>query len=162
MSAPAAPGNLERLLLWLLGNVLLTAAVAWVAFQLQQEQFAPAVVFPLLVGAALGAGGWAIRHFTRAPRRRIAIAAALVWGLLVVVGQDYIGHRHRLRQFDIEMGSQSPSSSVTSGPTDTMRPRFSEYLAGVVRRQPLWWSLELALTAGAAVAVTAWGTTKED
>jgi hypothetical protein len=161
MSEPAALGNIERFVLWLVAHALVTAAVAWVAFQIQQEQIAPAVLFPLVVGAALGASGVAIRHFTRAPSRRIALVGAIVWGLLVVVGQDYIGHRHRLRQYDDALGRNGPLSSMAVGPQDPMRPRFAEYLAGVMRRRPVWWSLEVALTSGAALLVTAWGTTKD-
>ncbi len=148
-------------MLWILASLALSWAVAWIAFQLQQEQVAPAVLFPLLVGAVLGAGGLAIRHFTRAPRRRIALVAAVVWGLLVVVGQDYIGHRHRLRQYDAELGRHAPLSGVAVGESDPTRPRFAEYLAGVVGRQPVWWSLEVALTSGAALLVTAWGASND-
>jgi hypothetical protein len=151
----------ETYVLWFLASLGLCYAVAWMAFQLQQEQIAPAVLFPLLVGAALGAGGSAIRHFTRAPNRRIALVGAVVWGLLVVVGQDYIGHRHRVRQYDDELGRHDPLSSAALSAPDPLRPRFAEYLAGVVRRQPVWWSLEVALTSGAALLVTAWGASND-
>ncbi len=34
---------------------------------------------------------------------------------------------------------------------------FVDYLSGVVRREPVWWTLDAALTAAAAAATTAWG-----
>lgn len=149
--------RVERLLLWLIANLLLCAAVAWVAFQMQQEQFAPAVLFPLAVGIALGAGGCAILRLTRWPRRRAALAAALVWGLLVVVGQDYIGHRRHLRAYEDVLAQQDSLAVLASAQQREMQSGFAAYLAGRVRQHPVWWSVEIVLTAAAAVATTGIG-----
>ena len=147
--------KVEQYLLWLGLSVLSTAAIAWIAFQIQQEQIAPAVLFPLLVGAALGAGNLACCRYAQVPRSRWPLAAAVVWGLLAVIGQDYIGHRHRLRLYDIEMSHQSPL--VATAEQAELRPGFAEYLASIVRARPVWWLLDLLLTSGASLAVTAWG-----
>jgi hypothetical protein len=117
------------------------------------------VLFPLLVGAALGAAGLAIVHFTGAPSLRCALLGAAVWGLLVVVGQDYIGHRYRLRLYEDELDRHSLLLAAAAVERPEIRPRFDEFLAGVVREQPLWWGLDLLLTSGATVAVTALGMT---
>jgi hypothetical protein len=147
--------RVERNLLWLSGGTVAAAAVTWIAFGLQQAGFAPAVAYPLLVGAALGACLAAIARWLGAPGARTAVAGAVVWGLLVVVGQDYIGHRHRVRQFIDELATQnSPAALAVGGAAE---PTFADHLAAVVGRAPWWWSLELVLTATAAAAVTAWG-----
>lgn len=145
--------RVERNLLWFVGGAAATAAVAWIAFGLQQAGFAPAAAFPLLVGAALGACLAALWRSLRAPGPRAAVISAFVWGLLVVVGQDYIGHRHRVRQFADEIAAQnSPAALAVAGAAE---PTFADHLAAIVGRAPWWWSLELVLTATAAAAVTA-------
>jgi hypothetical protein len=157
MSETARLNTLERWLLWLVANALLTAAVAWIAFQMQQEDFAPAVLFPLLVGTALGAAGVGVLRLTGLPSVRGALVGAAVWGLLAVFAQDYIGHRYRLRLYDEELGRQNPLVAVVAAERPEIRPHFGEFLLGVVRGQPVWWSLDLLLTSGASVAVTAMG-----
>jgi len=147
--------RVERNLLWLIGGSVAAVAVAWIAFGLQLSGFAPAVAFPLLVGAALGACLAALWRWLDAPGTRTAVATAFVWGLLAVVGQDYIGHRQRVRQFADELAAQnSPAALAVAG---AAQPTFADHLAAVVGRAPWWWSLELVLTATAAAAVTAWG-----
>ncbi len=144
----------DSYLSWLIGNALLTIVVAWIAFQAQQEQIAPAVLFPLFVGACLGAGGRLILRVSRMSNTRLALAGAVAWGLLVVIGQDYIGHSHRVRLYADELDRQSPLAAVVVGQQPQMRPHFWPYLASVVRGEPVWWSLEAVLTCGAAAAVT--------
>jgi hypothetical protein len=155
MSEPAKLPSFDRIFTWVAANSLLSAALAWLAFQLQQEGIAPAILFPLLVGAALGAGGTAIWRFTRWPKPRVVIAAAVVWGLLVVIGQDYIGHRRHLRLYDEAIDRQQSALAVLAAGDERMRPAFVEYLSGKVRGAPVWWCLDLALTTGAAVLTTA-------
>jgi len=154
---PPAPANrVERFAAWLVASALATAAVSWIAFQIQQEGLAPAVLFPLSVGAALGVILSAILRITLVPGRRATVLAAIIWGLLAVVGQDYIGHRRHLRDYDGELERHGPMVAAVLDPDGQRRPTFVRYLSGRVRAQPTWWCLEVLLTAGAAAAVTAW------
>ena len=148
--------RLERTLLWFAVGTLASVALAWVAFQVQQEQFAPAVLFPLAVGALLGALLLAVRRATAWPGPRLAIAAAVCWGLLLVVAQDYIGHRRRLRAFDEQLADAHPLAMAVTKESD-MRPSFVDHLSSRVRQQPWWWTLDLVLTAAAAGGVVAIG-----
>lgn len=147
----------ERSLIWFVCGAASTAAIAWIAFHLQQEGFAPAILFPLLVGTAVGVAALAARRLTGVPRLRLAVAASLVWGLLAVAGQDYIGHRRRVRLHDEQLARQAPAASVALAGTPDLRPGFGGYLLGQARREPVWWPLDLALTAVAAALVTALG-----
>jgi hypothetical protein len=147
--------NTERVLAWLAGSLLSALGVSWLAFQLQQEGFAPAVLFPLLVGTGLGGLLLALHRYTERPSRRAAIASAVLWGLLAVVGQDYIGHRRYAQRFDQELARQHPLAAALHD--ETLRPGFLRYLADRVGQQPLWWTLEALLTSGAAAAVVALG-----
>ncbi len=146
----------ERNLAWFLGGFLSTAAVAWIAFQIQQEQFAPAVLFPLAAGATLGMLLLAVRRYTQRPRRASAVGSAIAWGLLLVVAQDYIGHRVRLGQFDAEIAGGHPLAAAMAGERE-LRPTFGEHLAARFRGQPVWWTLDLVLTAAAAGTVVLLG-----
>jgi hypothetical protein len=149
--------RLDRYLAWALLCVLATAAVAWIAFGIQQEGIAPAILFPLFVGCALGAIGVGIRRVTHAPSARVAVVAALVWGLLAVIGQDYIGHRRRARVLEEKLAAQGPLGALAHSQVSELEPAFSEYLSGMIWREPIWWTLDLGLTVLGAVAVTAWG-----
>ncbi|MGD9719653.1 MAG: hypothetical protein AB7O59_00365 [Pirellulales bacterium] len=146
----------ETWLLWFLAGVTLAAVVTWIAFSLQQQGFAPAVLFPLAVGGALGAGLAAVRNRLDAPSPRATVMAAIVWGLLVVVGQDYVGHRRRTQVLEQQLSAHGPVGMLAASQADELQPRFKDHLAAVVRRQPVWWALELALTSGAAGLVAAW------
>ena len=146
----------EQNLLWFVGGFLSTAAVAWIAFQIQQEQIAPAILFPLAAGATLGMLLLAVRRYTQRPRRAWAIGSAIAWGLLLVVAQDYIGHRVRLGQFDAEIAAGHPLAAAMTGERE-LRPTFGQHLAARFRGQPLWWTLDLVLTAAAAGAVVGLG-----
>jgi hypothetical protein len=138
----------------------LVGAVAWIAFQLQQDEIAPAVLFPLGVGAALGAGEAMIARLIGGPGVRWAVAVTLMAGLLAVVAQDYIGHRHHLRAYAEQIGNSHPLAELVVHHEQPLGPRFDAYLAGKVRSQPLWWGLEAVLTAGAAATAIAWAMQK--
>jgi hypothetical protein len=153
---PAPANRFERYAAWLVLSGLATAAVSWTAFQIQQEGFAPAAVFPLGVGAALGSLLSAISRKFMVPRRRAAVAAAIAWGLLAVVGQDYIGHRRHLREYDSELARHGPLVAVARD-SDGLRPTFPEYASGRVRSRPVWWCLEALLTAVAAATSASYG-----
>ena len=146
--------RIERNVIWFVAGTLAAAALAWVAFELQQDGIAPAVLFPLAVGAALGLSLVAVRRFTEGPNPRAAIVAAIVWGLLLVVAQDYIGHWHRLRQFDEQIGAGHPLAMAVA---DDLRPTLAGDVSARIRARPVWWTLDLMLTAGAAGLVTALG-----
>jgi peptidoglycan/LPS O-acetylase OafA/YrhL len=145
----------ERLIVWLVGSGLASLATAWVAFQLQQEGVAPAVLLPLAWGAGLGGLSLAIWRHTLVPARHWVVAGAVVWGLLAVVAQDYIGHGHYLRRFDDELARQHPLAAAVQG--ETLRPGFVRFLVDRVSQQPVWWTLEALLAPGAAAVVVALG-----
>ena len=153
---PAPANRFERYAAWLVLSGLATAAVSWTAFQIQQEGFAPAAVFPLGVGAALGSLLSAISRKFMVPRRRAAVAAAIAWGLLAVVGQDYIGHRRHLREYDSELGAPRAARGSRAGlrraPSDVSRIRKRSSSS-----RPVWWCLEALLTAVAAATSASYG-----
>jgi hypothetical protein len=148
--------QLERFLLGLLGGVA-AVAVAWVAFQLQQDQIAPAVIFPAAVGAALGGLLLAMRRGIGPRLRRVAIAAAMFWGLVTVVSQDFFGYYYRAMMFDAQVAGGHPLAAAMANERD-LRPTFAGHLAERVGGRPGWWAVDLVLTAAAAGGVVAWGT----
>jgi hypothetical protein len=160
MSQVIQLNHIERLGIWLAASALWAATLAWLAFQIQQDGVAPAVLFPLVVGGALGAGNLGIVRFTRAPAGRTALVGAVAWGLLVVVGQDYIGHRYHLREYEVALARHDPSLAEALAQEHQLRPTFAHYLAGRVSARPAWWAVDLLCTAGAAALVTALGARK--
>lgn len=154
---PASTGVLERSVLWLAAAALAAAAIAWIAFQLQQDRIAPVVLFPLAVGAALATALVALRRWLGVPSRSATCAAALALGLLVVAGQDYIGHRQRLRAYQDEIRREGGLASLAAAQS-ALEPTLGEHLRARLESQPLWWTLDFILTAAAAGVVAAIGT----
>jgi hypothetical protein len=155
--AHAAFGAVERGALWLVAAASASFAIAWIAFQVQQDQIAPVVLFPLAVGTVLGATLVGLRRWLGAPSRGATCAAALVLGLLVVAGQDYIGHRQRLRTWQAEIRREAPLASLVAGDT-ALEPTLVDHLRARLESQPVWWTLDFVLTAAAAGLVAALGT----
>jgi hypothetical protein len=143
----------ERYLISFAAAALTTLAVAWIAFHLQQSGVAPVLVFPILVGAALGVALAAIARTARVPARRAAAIGAVCWGLLAAVAQDYIGHRVRLRQYDDELADKPLAAALVH--EVQLRPTFGAHLKGKLQAQPVWWTLDLLLTAASAGLVVA-------
>ncbi len=148
---------LERYLLWFTGGTLAAIALSWVAFQIQQQQVAPALLFPFAVGAAFGGVLVLLNRTTKLSNPALLLTLAAVWGLLLVVTQDYIGHRTRLAALDEQLAASHPLATTMIGETD-MRPTFGEYLRARVRSQPVWWSVDVILIVAAACGVVALGT----
>lgn len=144
--------NTERALAWISAAAFGTLAIAWIAVQLQQEGIAPAGLFPLAVGAALGGGIALVSRKLAWPTRTIAIAATAGLGLLVVVLQDYIGHRASQARYEAEFARQSPLAAAP----DEFRPTFVRHLRAQVSSRPGWWILDLLFTSASAGATTAW------
>jgi hypothetical protein len=146
---------LERYLLWFAGGTVAALAIAWIAFQIQQQRFAPAVLFPLAVGAVFGGVLLLLNRAARLPNTLLLVVSAAVWALLLVVWQDYIGHRTRLSALDEQVATSHPlAAAMTSLPA--MRPTFGEYLTARIRNQPIWWPVDaLLVIAGACGVVTA-------
>ena len=154
-SAGRALARWERVIVWLFVELTLVGAIGWIAFQLQQESIAPAILFPLAVGGVLGAATTVVVRTLGWPGLRVAVSGALVAGLLVVGVQDYIGHRYRARQLADQFSRQEPLAQAVAG-SDFARPQFASYLAGKIRAEPVWWTLDLLLTSVAAGATTAY------
>jgi len=148
--------NTERLLIWFLAGGLATAGIAWVAFQVQQEGVAPAVLFPLAVGAAVGGALVAIGRFTHGPGRRAAVVGAVCFGLAAAVGQDFVAHRYRVRSYENELAEQPLAAAVAE--EGDLRPTFGKHLARTFRSHGAWWTADLLLTAAAAGIVCGLGT----
>jgi hypothetical protein len=136
-----------------------------VALHLQHQSVAPAILLPLAVGAALGAGGVGIVRLCAIPSRRLALAGTIAWGLLAVVGQDFLDYRAIVRryedQYQVEQRKDPAVGLARAAGMAVQPPGFGPFLIGRFREQPFWWSLDAALTIGAALAVTAVATGRQ-
>ena len=137
-------------------NGVLLSAVAWAAFSLQHQDFVPFVLFPLiyplLVGAVLGAGQVGILRLTGVMSRRWALTAAVLMGLLAATGQDYIGYLTQRRALDAYQ-SKHPQWALAVqriGPGG-----FGDFLANGWQAQPLLRTLDALLTAAGSLIVVA-------
>ena len=170
-SGPAPAGfHAASCAVWLAGALPLSLAAAWLAV-LIEPNFAPLVVFPVLVGLCLGAvlAGW--MRLCRMAHRKTALLGVLAAVAMLVWGQHYLAYRHAQSQIDerfaflqraqLEMGEvaiaglPAPPESLVGFLRQTAEQ--GRPLAGhVVRGAGVWWwwGLEAALTlVGAVVPV---------
>ena len=148
------------MLLWLAGNCCWSRR-PWLGsrFNCNRTRSRRRCCFRWWSGACWARPGRRLCASTGMPSRRLALVGAAAWGLLVVVGQDYIGHRHRLRLYDEALDRQSPLAAVVAAERPEIAPAFRRVSGRRrARAQPLWWSLDLVLTCRRRrVAVTALG-----
>ena len=115
---------------------------------------APAVLFPIGTGLAVGAAQTAIfRKLALSPRWIAAAILGIVWGGLAVATEDYSGYRDYLGRYaEVQRGDRL--ASIVQSTTDEWQPAgFLAYLSAVIRRDPVWWSVDAALTLLAASVV---------
>ncbi|HTM54055.1 MAG TPA: hypothetical protein VL175_08505 [Pirellulales bacterium] len=147
------PARLASNLIGYLAGLIWCAGIGSLAFQVQQEHFAPVVIFPLAVGALVGLGIGRLVRFSNRRSTSSAVAAAALGGLLAVLVQDYIGHRHRVRLYEAELARHDVVDISQDAPG---RPAFSDYLAAQARGRPGWFAADVVLTsAGAACTALA-------
>jgi hypothetical protein len=60
-----------------------------------------------------------------------------------------------VRQLADQIGQQQPLAQVVGG-SEFARPDFSAYLAGKIRAEAVWWTIDVALSGVAALASATW------
>ncbi len=93
-SGPATGGTLHwgRAALWLPVCAALGVPVAWAA-DIAGTYFAPLVIFPLVVGAGLGALAVGLVRLMQVGHRPTILTGAVLAALVAVAGQHYAGYR---------------------------------------------------------------------
>ncbi len=115
---------------------------------------APAVLFPIAVGLAVGCVQTAIlRKLKLSLPCAGAAALALVWGGLALATEDYSGYRVYLEEY-AKIQTSDRLASVVQTARDQWRPAgFVSYLSAVIHRDPVWWFVDAVLTPLAAAVV---------
>jgi hypothetical protein len=149
-------GILKRLVPAMLLTGLATLVIGWLAFLISRAGVAPVVLFPIAVGLAVGAAQGAILQKLGCPLPWfVAAMLGLAWGGLAVATEDYSGYRDYLGSYaTVQRGDRL--ASILQSTADQWQPAgFVDYLSAVVRRNPVWWSIDAVLTPLAAAVVAA-------
>jgi hypothetical protein len=138
--------KLRSFLLWLVPTVVVAVAVARVSVWVQPH-FAPAVLFPLLVGAALGALACGLLQLSSLTDWRLAVPATAFLGLVTAAAEhgffylDFVAHDSAVRSRKIlEAGVSDEGFSSVS---------FGEYM----RWQGVFESTQVLIWIGSAVLI---------
>jgi hypothetical protein len=113
---------------WLGGCIVWGAGLAWFSLRIQ-EHFAPLVLFPLLIGAALGAGlvwwsraiGWS--------HRPLLIAGVALAVLSLVVGQHVLSYLQYRRSFEQARLNKPQLALFESMQGQSEMKTFTEFLS---------------------------------
>ena len=143
---------------WLAACLCIGGIVALVAFELQQQDVVPAafypVIFPVLVGLAVGAGCLMVARLfaLRCAWLTLIVMAAAACS---VVAQDYLAFT-RYRIAYAEMEGRNPRLELLRRAQGDVGPStFAAFLRARVQRNRMAWSLDAVLTVAAAGAVFA-------
>ncbi|NUQ66653.1 MAG: hypothetical protein HUU20_29675 [Pirellulales bacterium] len=172
MPPPAAPAlQWTRLVVWLPACAVLGGVVAWGAV-IGADYFAPIILFPLLVGVALGALTVGMIRVGQVGNRPTIIAGLVLAITVAAAGQHYVAYWSQVRQMREEAKTfrraQALFPELTQGRLPVPPSDFVEYLrwqaargrelnlGGYVARGPIaWltWIVDALLLAVAAVAM---------
>jgi hypothetical protein len=155
-SSPPAGRRIGQLALAMLLAGLATLLIGWLAFLISRAGVAPAVLFPIGTGLAVGAAQTVIlRKLDLSLPWFGAAIFGLLCGGLAVATEDYSGYRDYVGRYaEVQRGDRL--ASIVSSTTDHWQPAgFLAYLSAVIRRDPVWWSVDAVLTPLAAAAVAA-------
>lgn len=138
-----------RLLIWLSAAGLAVMVIAWLGFVLQQNSVAPAGIFSLVIGAAIG-GATACIWRGLGLGGHFPAFAALIWALLAVIVQEQIAYRQYL-MVRAEAMRQNAQLRAVFERTEATTPSFGSFVETRFKRNKAWWLADGVLTALAAV-----------
>ena len=154
-SRPTPPSpRLENRLLWIAGSTLAALAIGAGAGFLQSRGIAPVGLAPLAVGVGLGAAMETLGRALGLPIRRPWLVAAVAWALLVVATEDYIGFYGYVRSREAFEQSHPQAALFSGGAASLGVGEFWRFFGRRLADSPVLWSVDLALTTGAAAAWT--------
>ena len=102
-SGPVGGGRFawRGFILWLPACLALGVPLAWAAVLVQDYyHFAPLIIFPLLVGAGLGALAVALMRAAQVGNRPTVLSGVLLAVAVSVVGQHYLGYRAECKRVE--------------------------------------------------------------
>ncbi len=153
----AARSGWQGFFIWLVASILASLATAWLAYQIRLTGRAPEVLFPIGVGLALG---FVLAEVTRRCGRlggRMTVGAAILWALLVALGQEYFAHAEHLRNYFEVRNRPNVSAMARVVAGEQPPPGFFGDLAINIRDRGAWlWSFDALAIVVSAAAVVAW------
>jgi hypothetical protein len=150
-----------RFVAWLAICLLAAVALAWIAVRIETAR-APVIVFPLVVGGAVGAVAAGVARCAGLPPGRAALGGVLLCAAVTVAGQhtfawrQWLGLLEQVSQRARTMGaSHGGSLTVPLGPVATPAMGLVDYLRNEAAQGRPW-------IAGRWQGVWAWATWAAD
>ncbi|MDZ4818633.1 MAG: hypothetical protein SGJ20_06635 [Planctomycetota bacterium] len=151
--APPHRNSIGRFLLWFLPGILAALAIARVSVSIQ-DRFAPLIVLPICVGAAVACVSYGLMHLAGFRSFWPAVIGTMLLGLIAAAGEHaffYFDFRAEyLRQIE-----NKPQLAATG----FCPPSIKEYFVrqSQVDSKTLWlWTSHAILLVAAAGAMTGW------
>jgi hypothetical protein len=161
--APSGGGGFSgaKFSLWIVGGLILAAMLAWAA-AIVRAKYAPAIVFPILVGLGLGALLVGLMRLGQIGHRATIVSGTILASIVVVVGQHYAGYyiAYFWRHPDLAQFAVGENAAKIA---EILVPTFRDYITqqaerglvlpgGYIAQGPMAW---LAWTADGLLALAA-------
>jgi hypothetical protein len=140
-----------KLVLWLLTAGLVGLAAAWVA-EIGQAYFAPLLLFPLLVGVAVGAVMVGLMRIGQVGHRPTIVLGTVLAVTVTVAGQHYLGYLAANHWPSAELRAMRPFGEFLQQQADRGRPLLGDL---VVHGTLAWvtWAVDGLLVLAAALVM---------
>jgi hypothetical protein len=144
----------QKRCIWFLVSVLLAAALAQVAVWLPLAGFSAVVLFPLVIGAALGAAIGFVAVQVGETKWVLVIAGAILAAGVCAAGEHVFFYRSHCRSIETKLQNEPSAQLAAAMNPDLVKvPSFREYMAkDAPANWPLWILDALAMIGAAAIA----------
>ena len=148
--------KLRSFLLWLVPAVVVAVAVARVSVWVQPH-FAPVVLFPLLVGASLGALACGLLQLANLNDWRLAVPATAFLGLVTAAAEHGFFYLDFVAKDSVERSRKILEAGVTDeGLSSVSFVEYMRWQGALDRTQVLIWIGSAALIVIAACGMVIW------
>ena len=143
---------------WCAASAAATIVAAWIAFQLQQSDLLPAllwpILFPLALGGIVGGSCGAIAARLRIRDLRWILPVAALAGVGAVVVQEAFAFGTYRRQFEAMADRDAKFRFFQAAEPQLAPAGFPRFVWTRIQKDPFYWTIDAILTVFASIVLT--------
>jgi hypothetical protein len=146
----------QKLSIWSVISALIAIALARIAVWLQSFGFSPMVVFPLIIGAALGSMIALAANVAQEKRRELVVTGAVLAAIVCAAAEHGFSYLDYRRGYEAKLQSDPKAQLAASMNPENMRPAsFAKFMGADAKGNWVLWIVDALAMIGAA-AGSAW------
>ena len=150
--------SILRRISWVGLSLIMAAILGWAAFQAVQQESLPRFLFPLLfpilLGSAVGGGCVAAARLLRIQSRSVLLVAVIGGGIEVAM-ETWCSYRAYVTTIDRQLESNPLAVQAKAASDEFRAASLSRFVQTRIRDSSGWWLIDAGLTVLASLGV-AW------